>query len=97
MAVLNRDDFFARINNIIGTDTSDESINFVEDMTDTYNDLEKSANGDGINWKEKYNELDNSWKKKYQNRFFSGSSNTFSQSDNAPEPPKETKIEDLFK
>ena len=97
MAVLNRDDFFARINKIIGTDSSDESISFVEDMTDTYNSLEKSANGDGVNWEEKYHELDNSWKKKYQNRFFSGSSTTFPQGDNPPEPPKETKIEDLFK
>lgn len=71
MAILNRDDFFNRVNAMIGTDTSDDSMAFIEDMTDTYNDMESRANGDGIDWKARYDELDKSWRDKYKRRFFS--------------------------
>lgn len=99
MAVLNRDEFFDTIHQRIGTDNSDEAIKFIEDMSDTYNSLEERANGDGTDWEKKYHELDESWKRKYAHRFFSGSSNT---------PPTEMEnkeekdgssitIDDLFK
>ena len=72
MSVLNRDDFFNRIQNIAGTDTSEETLAFIEDMTDTYNDLDSKANGDGVDWEQRYHDLDESWKSKYKQRFFSG-------------------------
>ena len=75
MAVLKRDEFFERIHNLVGTDNSDEAISFIEDMSDTYNALEERANGDGTDWEKKYHELDDSWKKKYSHRFFSGTVN----------------------
>lgn len=75
MAVLSREDFFERIHKLVGTDNSDEAISFIEDMSDTYNALEERANGDGTDWEKKYHELDESWKKKYAHRFFSGSAN----------------------
>ena len=71
MSVLEREAFFERVQNRIGDDTSDEAIQFIEDMTDTYNDLENRAVGDGTDWEQKYKELDESWKKKYAHRFFS--------------------------
>lgn len=104
MSVLDRNTFFERINNVVGTDSSDESIAFVEDMTDTYNHLEQVANGDGVNWEEKYKELDNSWREKYRKRFFSSNGNSI-----IPEPvssqqnvervvtPDNITIDDLFK
>lgn len=73
MAVLNQEDFFNRLHERIGTDTSDESIAFMEDMTDTYNDLVNRANNNDVDWEKKYHELDESWKAKYKHRFFSGS------------------------
>lgn len=72
MAVLSRDEYFARLNDRVGTDTSEESITFLEDMTDTYNDMENRVNGDGVDWEQKYHELDESWKARYQHRFFNG-------------------------
>lgn len=75
MGVLKRDEFFERIHSRVGTDNSDEAISFIEDMSDTYNALEERANGDGTDWEQKYHELDESWKKKYAHRFFSGSVN----------------------
>ena len=105
MAVLNKDEFFSRLNERMGTDTSEETISFIEDMTDTYNHLESAANGDGVNWEEKYNELDKSWREKYRHRFFSGGPTSPNQLGDFDEVEKEKeyekaeniKIDDLFK
>jgi hypothetical protein len=99
MAVLNREDFFSRLQNAIGTDTSDESISLIEDMTDTYNDLETRANGDGENWEKKYHDLDEAWKQKYRHRFFSnnGRSNMPNNEPNEPNNGETITVEDLFK
>ena len=75
MAVLGKDDFFKRIREHIGDDTSDESIAFIEDVTDTYNALEQSSK-DETDWKSKYEELDENWKKRYRDRFFDGNGDT---------------------
>ena len=48
MSVLSRDEYFAKIEEVT-KNHSDESITLLEDLTDTYNDLEKRANGDGEN------------------------------------------------
>lgn len=72
MAVLSKEDLFNKIKERIGDATDEETLSFVEDVTDTFNDLETKARGDGTDWKAKYDELDNSWKKKYRDRFFSG-------------------------
>lgn len=69
MPVLGKEDFFKRIREQVGDDTSDESIAFIEDVTDTYNALEQSSK-DEIDWKLKYEELDENWKKRYRDRFF---------------------------
>lgn len=102
MAVLTRDDYFSRLQTILGNDTSDEAIALMEDMTDTYNDLENRANGDGVDWEQRYKELDESWKQKYRHRFFS--SNGTSAIGNPGERIQETEedrakkitIDDLF-
>ena len=72
MAVLNRTDFFARLESRLAGDASDEAISFLEDMTDTYNDMEAKANGDGVDWEKRYHDNDAMWKARYQNRFFNG-------------------------
>lgn len=100
MSVLNRDDYFNRVQNIAGTDTSDEMLAFIEDMTDTYNDLEGRANGDGVDWEQRYHDLDESWKAKYKQRFFSGGGSSRILPDDHNEPDnraKEIGFDDLFK
>lgn len=102
MAVLNREDFFSRINTVIGTDTSEDSIKFIEDMTDTYNDMERKSESDGEDWEKKYHDLDESWKAKYKSRFFSGSGKSnLPGYESDPDEDKETvntkiTIEELF-
>lgn len=75
MAILSRDDFFKKIQGIVGENNSDENIKFVEDMTDTYNDL-VGKQGDGENWKQRYEENDKMWREKYTSRFFDSPAGT---------------------
>ena len=102
MSVLPKDEFFAKIQERIGDEASEESIAFLEDMTDTYNDLEKKANGDGTDWEQKYRENDAAWRKKYQARFFHGGNNSspnFGSSgcDDNEYIPENITMDDLFK
>ena len=94
MSILNRDEYFSRINEIVGTNTDETSIKFVEDMSDTFNDLENRANSDGSEWERKYHELDESWKMKYKQRFFSGSSSIID--DTTQQEKEKTEFSDLF-
>ena len=94
MAVKTREEILESFRTILGENPSDDSISFLEDVTDTLDDFEKRANGDGTDWKSKYEENDASWRKKYTERFFSGEPN--------PEPKPEpdntpSTYSDLFK
>ena len=68
--VLTRDEFFAIINKRAGENTDDESLKFIEDMTDTYNSLVADRNIE--EWEKKYNDLDAEWRERYRRRFFEG-------------------------
>lgn len=98
MAVKTREEILESFKSRLGENTDDEIISFLEDITDTLDDFEKRANGDGTDWKSKYEENDENWRKKYTERFFSDEPN--------PEPNPEPKLEpdntprtfsDLFK
>lgn len=69
---LNREDFFKRIHDRMPDVTSDEDISFLEDMTDTYNALERKSKVDGIDWEQRAKDIDNAWREKYKHRFFNG-------------------------
>lgn len=100
MAVLTKEEYFAKLHERLGSDTSDEGISFIEDMTDTYNDMEKKSNGDGVDWEKKYKELDESWKKRYRHRFFSGDGGVPNERDrennSSPYNPEDVTVSDLF-
>lgn len=55
----------------IGDNPDDDSVAFLEDVTDTLTDYENKTK-DNTNWKNKYDELDRSWKEKYVSRFSDG-------------------------
>ncbi len=72
MAVRTKDELLEIIRGRIGDDTSDETISFIEDITDTLSDYEeKATNSDNEDWKTKYEENDKMWREKYRERFFS--------------------------
>lgn len=71
MAVRTREELLESVRNRIGDQNDDETIAFLEDITDTINDLEEKAKGDGTDWESKYKENDKEWRKKYTERFYS--------------------------
>ena len=93
----------------VGDDTSDESIKFLEDMTDTYNELEKKINPNkktDEEWTAELEAKDKEWRDKYKARFFEGvgTSGGEQPKDNLLAPdekkltPEETiTVDDLFK
>ena len=68
--ILTRDEFFDAINKRVGENTDDESLKFIEDMTDTYNSLETDRNGD--DGENKDNDLAAEWRERYRRRFCEG-------------------------
>lgn len=99
MAVRTREELMDIIRNRVGEDNSDETISFLEDVTDTLDDLESKSVGDSTDWKSKFEENDASWRKKYTERFFNNSNE-----DDEIEDVKDVEIEetpktfdDLFK
>lgn len=101
MATLNRDQFFETLSTIIGDKSDPEAIKALEDMTDTYNALEKGITGDGIDWKKKYEENDQSWRVKYRNRFLNGDGgngpgSVKTKSDSDDYDPNRVGFSDLF-
>ena len=92
MAVLSFDELIGKIKAKIGEDTSDESIELLEDVTDTFN-----ANNDGEVWKTKYEENDKEWRKKYIERFSGSVVNDHDEEEEEEEEEEKTTFEDLFK
>lgn len=96
MAVKTREELLESIRTRLGEQTDDETIAFLEDVTDTLTDFETRANGGGEDWEQRYKDNDAEWRKKYTERFFSSEP---IEPLNPKEPP-ETKpktFEDLFK
>ena len=96
---LTRDEFFKRVNDYVGDDRSDEAIAFIEDMTDTYEELSGSIDNSGIDWEKKFYDNDKAWREKYRHRFFSGGSIRTSVEDEIEDENKDTDItiDELFK
>lgn len=70
MAVLTREDYLERLNTLVGEDNTDEALQIIEDFTDTFDNLgTQNDNNDNENWKQKYEELDATWRQKYRDRF----------------------------
>lgn len=80
MAVLDKEAYMNTLRSRIGEDTSEEAIKFLEDMADTYADLEGRI---GEDWKTKYEENDRQWRQKYRDRFFSGVPQESAEKDDA--------------
>lgn len=96
MSIKTKDEILSSIREKFSEDTSDETLSFLEDVSDTLADFESRAKGDGIDWKAKAQEIDNNWRQKYRDRFFS---NVEEPDDIEPEfsEQKNMRFEDLFK
>lgn len=88
--VKTKDEILGSIKERLKDDTSDEALSFIEDVTDTINDLEHKAQ-DETDWKSKYEENDKEWREKYKERFFSGSPDT-PATDTKTEPETDERV-----
>lgn len=89
MAVLSHTEVIEKIKNRFGDNMSDEDFELVADISDTLN-----AN-DSENWKQKYEENDSAWRKKYRDRFNSGTSED--KEEEVEETNKPKNYNELFK
>ena len=96
MAVLKKEEFLNRLKGLVGESTDDENMSLLEDMTDTYNDLESRASSE-TNWEQKYKENDEAWRKKYRDRFFSSPAKEDPPEPTPDDEPKALSYNDLFK
>lgn len=98
MAIKSIEEILQNFKSIIPDDTSDETIGFIEDVTDTIHDLENKAKGDGKDWKSEAERIDKEWREKYKARFFSGTKDTDEvEPEEVDESIKNYSFEDLFK
>ena len=97
MAIKTKDEILASIRERFAEDSSDETISFIEDVSDTLSDYETRANGDGTDWKAEAKRIDNEWREKYKARFFSSPKEEPEIDDSEFDEPKPLKFEDLFK
>lgn len=99
--VLSKEDFMKRLQERVGEGTTEDDISFIEDFTDTFNDLEARTNSNTENeWKTKYDELDKTWREKYKARFFDQGTSPEEvkkeQKEDVEKDAEETSFEDLF-
>ncbi len=90
MAVKSIEEIMGALRARVGEDTSDETLAFVEDVSDTLSSLSNAED-----WKKKYEENDAEWRNKYRDRFFNPD-----KPDPDPEPqpePERLTFDKLFK
>ena len=97
--VRTKEEILNDIKGIIGESTDDTTIILLEDISDTFDDLESKAT-DTEDWKTKYEENDAEWRRKYTDRFFSAAPEDEETPDPDPADPGEDhtpmNFEDLF-
>lgn len=96
MAVRTREEILAEVRARLGEQTDDETIAFMEDISDTISDLETKAKGDGTEWKTKFEENDAEWRKKYIERFYSSDPNPDPEPPNPNDTTKPNTFAELF-
>lgn len=74
MAVKTMEELMESVRTRLGDDQSDEALALLEDISDTYGDMQSRTSG-GEDWKKKYDENDAEWRQKYRDRFFNKSNN----------------------
>lgn len=98
MAILSQEEYFNRLQDYVGDDSSDKAISLIEDMTDTYNSITEKKT-DEVDWEQKYKENDKAWRERYSRRFFTGVSAIPGQEDSKEEEitAENITVDDLFK
>lgn len=96
MAVITKDELMSTLKTLTSENTSDEVLSFVENVSDTMDDLINKTKGDGKDWKAEYEKNDAEWRQRYKDRFFSSDADGDSKTPPIPTPitpePEETSV-----
>lgn len=98
MAVRTQQEILESLKARIGDSTDDDTLAFIEDVTDTLSDYETRVS-DSTNWKEKYETNDAEWRQRYRDRFFGNPESEVVEPGSVVETETEKPMtfEDLFK
>lgn len=86
---LSKEELIEKVKAYVGDRTDDETISLIEDISDSMEIVD-----DGVNWKEKFEELDNEWREKYIARF--SEPGNVAEDDIKAESLETNSFEDLF-
>lgn len=91
MAKLSKDELIEKVKNYVGDRTDDETIEIIEDISDSIDSSEADE------WKKKYEENDKMWRDKYISRFVEKKEDELDTPTEHEEEEKEyNSFEDLF-
>lgn len=104
MAVRSKEELISWVKERAGEDYDDETVGFIEDLSDTWDDWEKrQRREDEEDWKSRYEENDREWRRKYVERFTNSAGDDIQTITGVYEPYSEeakereyTRYEDLF-
>ena len=94
MAIRTRDEIMSQLQNIIGEDTSDETLTFIQDVSDTLGDNSSAQRISDL--EKQLQDQDQDWRKRYRDAFFTGKPDEAIKDEEEDNPPPR-KFEDLFK
>ena len=89
--VKSKEELLEKFNQIVNDSTDDSVSEFMDDLSDTIDSNENE------NWKQKYNDLDEQWRKKYKERFMSKKDDDDIDDGDETDRPKKYSFNDLFK
>lgn len=89
--VKSKQELLEKFNQIVNDSTDDSVIEFMDDLSDTIDSNENE------NWKQKYNNLDEQWRKKYKERFMNKNDEDDFDEEDETDRPKKYSFNDLFK
>lgn len=89
--IKSKQELLEKFNQIVNDSTDDSVIEFMDDLSDTIDSNENE------NWKQKYNDLDEQWRKKYKERFMSKNDDDNIDDEDETDRPKKYSFNDLFK
>lgn len=94
MAVRTTQEIIDSLKESFGESPDDTQLAMLEDVSDTFNDLNEKS---GEDWKTKYEENDKAWRKRYTDRFSGKGDPEPDPPGDDSEPPKPLTYESLFK
>lgn len=97
MAIKTIEELLASLKQTFGDNTDDATLSLIEDVTDTYDDLNSKSKPDGKDWKAEAERIDKEWRQKYHDRFFNPVEDEKDPLDAGDPEPKKYRFEDLFK